>query len=146
MPPRREWQPPSPASSSWMACRRGVLSENPSPVQVPIYEKETISTGSSIGRDHLQTVNLALIALASSLNTGIQAQDVLRRRAGCLGMQVFGSFRPHGGNSVSECRPAFPGRRTGQWPGRVQLPVVAVYFPATDVPLGVIKFHIVADC
>ena len=108
--------------------------------------KETISAGSFIGRDHLQTVNLALIALASSLDTGIQTQDYLRRRAGCLGMQVFGSFRLPGGNSVSECRPAFPGRRTGQRPGRVQLPVVAVYFPATDVPLGVIKFHIVADC
>jgi len=95
--------------------------------------EETILAGSFIGRDPLQTVNLALIALASSLDTGIQTQDVFRRKAGCLGMQVFGSFRLSGGNNVSEYLPVFPGIRYGLCLGRVHLPVERVCCQAPDV-------------
>jgi len=37
--------------------------------------KETISAGIFIGRSRLQKVDMALIALASSLNFGIQTQE-----------------------------------------------------------------------
>jgi len=43
--------------------------------------KETISAGNFIGLDHLQTVSLTLIVPSSSLNSGIQAQKGLRRKA-----------------------------------------------------------------
>jgi hypothetical protein len=44
--------------------------------------KEAISAGIFIGRDHLQTVNLAQIVPSSSRNSGIQTQGTLRRKAG----------------------------------------------------------------
>ena len=66
-----------------------VLSINSSAAQVPIFEKERNDFGRNfIEKDHLQTINLALIALAFSLNSGIcQTRGILRRKAGCLGMQ-----------------------------------------------------------
>ena len=73
-----------------------------------------ILAGISIGQGSLQMVNLTLIGSASILNSGIHTQVALRRRTGCLGMQVFGSFRLPCGNNVSEGRPAFPGRRSGR--------------------------------
>ena len=94
--------------------------------------KETISAGIFIGRNHLQTMNLAPIVPSSCLNSGIQTQGTLRRKAGCLGMQVFGSFRRPGGNNVSEGRPGVPGRQSGPWPDRVHLPVERACCQATD--------------
>jgi len=44
--------------------------------------KETISAGNFIGRNHLQTVNLAPIMPSSSLNSSVQIQKSLRRKAG----------------------------------------------------------------
>ena len=55
--------------------------------------KETISAGIFIGRDHLQTVNLASIVPASSLNSGIQTRGILPRKAGCLGMPDIGKLQ-----------------------------------------------------
>jgi len=45
-------------------------------------KKKTISAGNFIEWDHLKTVVLAPIVPSSSLNSGIQTQKGLRRKAG----------------------------------------------------------------
>ena len=108
--------------------------------------KETISAGIFIGWDHLQTVNLAPIVPTSILNFGIQTQGGLRAGPDdweCRYLEASGGLAEI---MFQKAAHAFPASN----PARVRIGFIfrSKGFVAKRLmrPLGVIKFHIVADC